>query len=91
MIGGALGLGAVALLVGFPLLLLTAVWGLEALERWMVTPGERAEEVARLLNSEDPETIESAVANLFHAEADRPGRPIRTSLAIRRILSRSRT
>ena len=90
MIGGALGVGAVALLVGFPLLLLTAVWGLEALERWMVTPGERAEEVARLLSSEDADTIESTVADLFHQEADRPGERIRTSLAIRRILSRSR-
>ena len=88
--GGALGATAVVVLVLFPFALLAAVWGLEALERWVITPTEHAAEVARLLSSEDPDTIERQVADLFEEAADQPGRRIRTSVAFRRLIQHAR-
>lgn len=73
----AIGLGVLALIVTYPFGLLAAMWGLGALERWMITPTEHAAEVARLLADEDPDTIEGAVASLLAENADRPGAPVR--------------
>lgn len=91
----AFGLGALALLVCFPFGLLAAVWGLGVLERWMLNPSEHAAEVERLLENEDPDTIEDAVADLLADNADTPGRRIarrrvRTSLALKRFIRHSR-
>jgi hypothetical protein len=90
----ALGLGALALLVAFPFGLLAAVWGLAALERWMLSPTEKAAEVERLLALEDVDTIEDAVAELLAGNADTPGRRVvrrrvRTSLAFKKFIRQS--
>lgn len=76
---GALGLGVLGLILLYPFGLMAVVWGLGALERWMITPDEHAAEVSRLLQSEDPETIEHSVASLLASNADRPGAPVRST------------
>ena len=81
----AFGIGAVLLLMLFPFGLLAAVWGLGALEEWVVRPSEHAAEVERLLALEDPETIEHVVAGMLAENADLPGRRVRTSLPGRRV------
>lgn len=75
----ALEVGALAFILLYPFGLLAVVWGLGALERWMITPSEHAAEVSRLLADEDPETIEDSVANLLATNADRPGAPVRST------------
>jgi Na+-transporting methylmalonyl-CoA/oxaloacetate decarboxylase gamma subunit len=57
------GLGALALVVGFPLLLLLFTLFLGRLEAWMLMPDERAAEVAKLLEQlDETEELERAVA-----------------------------
>lgn len=75
----ALEVGVLALLLLYPFGLLAVVWWLGALERWMVTPSERAAEVSRLLAHEDADTIEHSVADLLASNADRPGAPVRST------------
>lgn len=60
------GLSAVALVIGFPTLILVVMWALAGLEAWMLQPDERAIEVHRLLAEADhPEEVEEAVAELL--------------------------
>jgi hypothetical protein len=68
-----IGLGAVLIIVGFPLLLLAALSVLGWLEAWMVQPDERAATVERMLQADaEAEEIEAAVARLMAEVADRP-------------------
>ncbi|HWB70967.1 MAG TPA: hypothetical protein VG452_02020 [Egibacteraceae bacterium] len=68
-----IGLGAVALVVGFPLLLMCLLWLLGRLEAWMLEPDERAAAVTRLLEQVDEaEEVERAVTRLMARVADRP-------------------
>lgn len=68
-----IGLGAVALVVGMPLLMLGVIWLLGALEAWMLEPDERAAAVQDLLEAEEePADIEAAVAKLLAPVADTP-------------------
>lgn len=78
------GAGVIVLLLSFPFGLLAAIWGLAALERWMVTPTEKAAAVAKLLDTEDPDAIERAVTSLLANNADRPGSVVQTSRERRR-------
>lgn len=69
---------AVALIVGFPLLLLLLVLFLGRLEDWVLRPDERAEAVTQLLDQVDEaEELEKAVTLMMSEVADRPasGRP----------------
>lgn len=64
-------LGALALVVGFPVLLLAAIWGLGMLEAWMLQPDERAAKINRLLEAEhEAEDVEVAVTRLVAEVAD---------------------
>lgn len=66
------GLGALALIVGFPLLLLGMLALLGALEQWMLEPDERATQVQQLLDERDEaDDVETAVARLLAQLADR--------------------
>lgn len=66
------GLGALALLVGFPLLLLGMLALLGALEHWMLEPDERATQVQQLLDERDEaDDVEKAVTRLLAQLADR--------------------
>lgn len=66
------GLGALALLVGFPLLLLGMLALLGALEQWMLEPDERATEVEQLLHERDEaDDVEAAVTRMLAQLADR--------------------
>ena len=68
-----LGPGAIALIVGFPLLLLVLVLVLERIEDWMLAPDERAAAVSQLLEQVDEaEELEKAVALMMSEVADRP-------------------
>lgn len=69
------GVSAVALIVGFPFLLLGLLISLEKLESWGLRPYERATEVQRLLDGEDQDAIERAVAELLADAADAPAPP----------------
>jgi len=72
----------VALVIGFPVLLLVLVAGLGWLEAWMVQPDERAAAVQRLLDQEDEvERLEHAVAEMLAPVAVVP----RPETATRRI------
>lgn len=58
-----LGLGVLALVIGFPLLLLVLLVFLGRLESWMLMPGERAAQVSALLEQvEEADELEHAVA-----------------------------
>ena len=58
-----LGLGAMALVIGFPLLLLVLLVFLGRLESWMLLPDERAAQVSALLEQvEEADELEHAVA-----------------------------
>lgn len=71
--GLGIGLGAVALVVGFPLLLMGLLWLLGRLEEWMLQPQERAAAVTELLERvEEAEEIERAVTRLLAQVTDRP-------------------
>ena len=64
---------AVALVVGFPLLLLALVMLLGRLEDWVLMPDERAAAVSQLLEQVDEaEELEKAVALMMSEVADRP-------------------
>ncbi len=61
-----IGLGAVALVVGFPILLLAFIGFLGRMEAWMLLPDERAAAVSRLLEQVDEaEELEKAVTLLM--------------------------
>lgn len=69
-----LSLPGVALLLGFPLLLLFLVLFLGRLEDWVLNPDERAAAVSQLLEQVDEaEELEQAVALMMSEVADRPG------------------
>ncbi len=87
-----IGLGAAALIVGFPVLLLGFLWFMGWLESWMLAPDERAAAVSRLLEQVDEaEELERAVALLMAEVADRPGgRTSRADATGRTPLSRRR-
>ena len=64
---------AVALVMGFPLLLLLLVMLLGRLEDWVLMPDERAAAVSQLLEQVDEaEELEKAVALMMSEVADRP-------------------
>lgn len=64
-------LGALALVLGFPGLLLAGLWALGRLEAWMLQPDERAAEIELLLEGEDEaEDVEVAVTRLIAGVAD---------------------
>ena len=86
----AFGIGAALLLVLFPFGLLAMVLGLGAIEERVVTPSEHAAELERLLALEDPEIIEKTVASMLASNADLPGRRVRTSMALKRLIRQSR-
>lgn len=66
-------LGALGLLVGFPLLLLAGLWVLGSLEAWMLRPYERAAEIERLLAQEnEADAVEEAVIRVVAEVADDP-------------------
>lgn len=66
-------LPAVALIVGFPLLLLLLVLLLGRIESWMLAPDERAAAVSHLLEQlDEAEELEKAVALMMSEVADRP-------------------
>lgn len=63
----------VALVAGFPSLLLLLVLLLGRLESWMLMPDERAATVTQLLDQvEEAEELEKAVALMMSEVADRP-------------------
>lgn len=71
--GLSAGLGALLLVVGFPVLLLGLVWFLGWLEAWMLMPDERAARVRQLLErAEGVEEVETAVARMLASVADGP-------------------
>lgn len=64
-------LGALALIIGFPALLLAGIWVLGMLEAWMLQPDERAAKIKRLLEAEnEAEDVEAAVTRLVAEVAD---------------------
>jgi uncharacterized membrane protein YhiD involved in acid resistance len=66
------GLGAAALVVGWPLLILVGIWLLGRLEAWMLHPDERAAKVQKLLSDADhPDEVETAVTRLLSEVSDR--------------------
>lgn len=66
------GLGALALLVGFPLLLLGMLALLGALEHWMLEADERATQVERLLEGQrEAGDVEVAVTRMLTQLAGR--------------------
>lgn len=68
-------LGALGLLIGFPLLLLGGIWVLGWLEDWMLRPYERAVEIERLLaEAEETDELERAVIAIVADVADPPAR-----------------
>jgi hypothetical protein len=68
-----IGLSAIALVVGMPLLMLGVIWLLGELEAWMLQPDERAAAVHDLLEQEDEaDDVEAAVARLLAPVADPP-------------------
>jgi hypothetical protein len=70
-----IGVGAVALIVAFPVLLLGVVWLLGWLEAWMLQRDERAAVVQQLLEkSEGADEVEAEVTKLVAQVADRPDR-----------------
>ena len=63
----------IAMVVGFPMLLLVLVLVLGRIEDWMLMPDERAAAVSQLLEQVDrPEDLEKAVALMMSEVADRP-------------------
>jgi hypothetical protein len=69
-----MGLQALLVVVGFPLMLMGALAVLAWLESWMLQPDERAAAVLRLLEQSDrAEDVEVEVARLLAVVADRPG------------------
>lgn len=64
---------AMALVVGFPLLLLLLVLLLGRIEDWVLMPDERAAAVSQLLEQlDEAEELEKAVALMMSEVADRP-------------------
>jgi hypothetical protein len=80
------GISALALMLGFPAVLLALLWFLERLEEWTLRPDERAVAVTRLLEqSERAEDVERAVAVMLHDVPKRRGVRRSAMLRIRRI------
>ena len=78
------GLGAFALVVGFPLTLLVLLLVLGRLESWVLMPDERAERVSRLLDQVDEaDELEHAVT-LMMADVTPTSRPAPSARARRR-------
>jgi len=70
------GVGALALVAGFPLLLLGVIWLLARLEAWMLRPYERAALIADLLeHAVEAEEVELGVARLVAEVTDRAPAP----------------
>lgn len=70
-----LGLGVLALILGFPLALLLLSLLLGRLEAWILAPDERAAEVTRLLEQVDEtEDLEQAVKLMLSNATRRQGR-----------------
>jgi hypothetical protein len=68
-----LSASVIAIVVGFPLLLLALVLILGRIEHWMLMPDERAAAVSQLLEQVDEaEELEKAVALMMSEVADRP-------------------
>ena len=68
-----LSLPGIALLIGFPALLLLLVLFLGRLEDWVLNPDERAAAVSQLLEQVDEtEELEKAVALMMSEVADKP-------------------
>jgi len=64
-------LGALVLVLGFPVVLLVGLWALGRLEAWMLQPEEHAAEIKRLLEREDEaDDVEAAVTRLVAGVAD---------------------
>lgn len=89
-----IGLGALALVIGFPVALLLFVIFLGRLEVWILAPDERAAAVSQLLEQVDEtEELEKAVALMMAdvTHKKRGGRDRRRALRIarRRRLARS--
>jgi hypothetical protein len=79
-----MGLGAAALIIGFPLMLLLLVLFLGRLEDWVLMPDERAAAVSQLLEQvEETEELEKAVVLMMSEVADR-STSRRTAPAVRR-------
>ena len=73
---------SIALIVGFPLLLLFLVLFLGRVEDWMLMPDERAAAVSQLLEQVDKtEDLERAVALMMSEVADRPSARPRSGAA----------
>jgi hypothetical protein len=80
------GISALALVLGFPAILLALLWFLERLEEWTLRPDERAVAVTRLLEQSDrAEDVERAVAVMLHDVPKRRGVRRSAMLRIRRI------
>lgn len=81
-LGKGTGMGldvGLALVVGFPVLLLVMVGALGWLEAWMLQPDERAAAVQRLLDQEDEvDRLEFAVAQMLAPLATVPRAPTAT-------------
>lgn len=84
-----LGLGVLALVVGFPLLLLVFLVFLGRLESWMLLPDERAAQVSQLMEQvEEADELEHAVALMMAdvtpgSEGSRPSAGARRRWAMR--------
>lgn len=86
-----IGLGALGLLVGFPLLLLGVLGVLGWLESWMLQPYERAVQINELLDRiEEADELELAVTRLVAHVAD-PPRAAPQGGVVRAALERTRT
>lgn len=79
-----ISLGAVALIIGFPTVLMGVVWLLGALEAWTLQRDERAAVIQQLLEQADgADEVEEAATELMAQVADRPGRIARADGGLR--------
>lgn len=77
------GLGALALVIGWPLVIIGGLALLGWLEAWMIQPDERAAAVQRLLTELDSAAkVEEEVARLLAAVTDQP--PVMDERGVRR-------
>lgn len=74
-------LSVLALVVGFPILLMLLMLFLGRIENWMLMPDERAAAVSQLLEQVDEtEELEKAVAVMMSDVADGPGERPRSGI-----------
>lgn len=86
-----IGLSALALVVGFPVLLLSFVLFLGRMEEWMLRPDERAAVVNEMLEQvEEAEQLEKAVAVMLSDVTNRPSGRRRRGRALRFVGGRLR-